>query len=214
MNKKQLSMNSLSSFIYQQEKEQRLQRALENSAALHRHLCPRQILGVRIGFAGADMLGIEVPRSDKKMLVIVETDGCFISGIQTATGVGVNYRTLRVVDYGKVAATFVNIVSGEAIRIFPHPDVRQTAWDFAPPGETRRYYAMLYGYQVMPLEKLLFFEQVQLKTKVTTLISRPGVRVDCSQCGEEILNEREIVIQGQFFCAACAYDKYYVCSNK
>ncbi|MEM7117356.1 MAG: FmdE family protein [Chloroflexota bacterium] len=181
----------------------------EQSSAKHRHLCPRQIIGVRLGLAGAAALGMAVPRRDKRMLVIVETDGCFISGVEAATGCFPNRRTLRIVDYGRVAATFINVKTEEAVRVAPQTDIRQKAWDYAKPGERRRYFAMLTGYQVMPTAEMLSVERVRLTTAVRELISRPGVRVDCEQCGEEIINEREMIVGGKTVCRACGMPAYY-----
>ena len=98
-----------------------LEKLLAQSAANHQRLCPRQVLGVRMGLAGAGLLEMEVPRTDKLLLVIVETDGCFVSGIEAATGCSVLHRTLRVEDYGKVAASFVDVNSGRAFRLAPRP---------------------------------------------------------------------------------------------
>lgn len=72
-----------------------LQPLLERSASRHSHLCPRQILGARIGLAGAAALVLEAPREDKRLLVILETDGCFADGVEAATGCAVGHRTLR-----------------------------------------------------------------------------------------------------------------------
>ena len=33
---------------------------LEASAALHRHLCPRQVLGVRMSMYAGELLGLEI----------------------------------------------------------------------------------------------------------------------------------------------------------
>ena len=178
-------------------------------SAHHRHLCPRQVLGLRIGLAGAARLGLETPREDKRLLVIVETDGCFVDGISVASGCTVGHRTLRLEDCGKVAATFVDVLSGEAFRIAPRLDVRQRAWSFAP-GETRRYFAQLQAYPIMPDDELMSMEEVQLATPVQTLISRPGLRVNCVECGEEIINKREIYIDDAAFCRACAGQPYYL----
>ncbi|MEW5956125.1 MAG: FmdE family protein [Chloroflexota bacterium] len=72
---------------------------LQQSAALHHHLCPRQVLGVRIGLAGANALGLDAPRSDKRLLVLMETDGCGANGVSAATGCWVGRRTMRIFDY-------------------------------------------------------------------------------------------------------------------
>jgi formylmethanofuran dehydrogenase subunit E len=176
--------------------------------ARHSHLCPRQILGVRIGLAGAAKLGLEVPRSDKRLYIIVETDGCFVSGIEVAAGVGINHRTLRVEDYGKVAATFIDVKFHHAVRIFPKPDIRSRAWEYAP-HETCAYDAQLLGYQIMPNEELLSTQDISLNFNLENLISVGGVRTICDNCGEEIINHREVINPFGVFCKTCAGESYY-----
>jgi formylmethanofuran dehydrogenase subunit E len=185
-----------------------LDELLRITAADHSHLCPRQVLGVRMGMAGAALLGLEAPRADKRLLVIVEMDGCFVSGIQAASGAAVSHRTLIVADYGKVAATFVDTYNSQAIRLAPRLDVRQRASQYAP-GESRHYFAQLAGYQVMPDDELFSVQAVTLKTPVEQIVSRAGARVTCDQCGEEIINERQVVTAFGVFCRACAGDSYY-----
>lgn len=186
-----------------------LKTIFSESSKAHRHLCPRQILGARLGLAGAAALGMDVPRSDKKMLVIVETDGCFVSGVQAATGCAVNRRTLRVEDLGKIAATLINIKTEEAIRVAPQHDVREKAWLYAPKEQKKRYFAMLHGYQLMPDTELVKIEKVKLERAVGSIISRAGVRVNCSVCAEEIINEREVLQDGKILCKTCAGERYY-----
>ena len=181
---------------------------LEKSAEKHHHLCPRQILGVRMGLAAGSALGMEMPRRDKKMLVLVETDGCFISGVEAASGCSVNRRTMRMIDFGRIAATFIHVKSGQAVRVAPRSDIRERAKLYAP-EERRRYFAMLKGYQRMPEDELLSIRPVELKLSIKELLSRPGVRVDCQLCGEEIINEREVIRDGVTLCRACAGDAYY-----
>lgn len=182
---------------------------LRVSARQHSHLCPRQVLGVRMGLAGvaATMTGKTV--KPHRLLVILETDGCFADGISAATGCTVGKRTLRIEDYGKVAATFVDVHSGRALRIAPRADVRQRAGLYAP-GEARHYFAQLAGYQAMPDEELLTLQPVELTPGVAAIVSRAGVRVDCALCGEEIINEREVVLPDRVLCQACAWGGYYV----
>lgn len=185
-----------------------LQALLEICARDHDHLCPRQILGVRIGLAGLRALGYDAPPSNKALLVIVESDGCFADGVSAATGCTVGHRTLRAEDYGKVAATFVQVATGRAVRVAPALDVRRRAGAWAP-DEPRRYFAQLQAYQTMPDEQLLALTEVQLTAPVEQLVSRPGVRVNCAVCGEEIINEREITVHGQTMCRGCAGQSYY-----
>ena len=185
-----------------------LQPLLEKSAQHHSHLCPRQILGIRIGLAGMAALGLEPNRGSKRLLAILETDGCFADGITASTDCTVGHRTLRVEDYGKVAATFVDTKTRRAVRVAPALDVRQRA-NRCCPEESRHYFAQIQAYQTMPDERLLTVTAVHLVTRVEQIISRPGVRVDCASCGEEIMNEREVVVDGRHLCRACAGQSYY-----
>ena len=134
---------------------------LRKSASEHSHLCPRQVLGVRMGLAGLVILGVKAPVTAKTALVIVETGGCFADGIRVATGATVGHRTLRVEDLGKIAATFTDLKRGTSLRLAPKPDIRTIALEFAP-EEKRRYFAQLQGYQVMPDQDLFNFQRVEI----------------------------------------------------
>lgn len=188
--------------------EDAIARACVESASHHDRLCPRQVLGVRMGLAGAARFGVEVPRRDRRLLVFSESDGCFADGVTAATGATVGHRTLRVVDYGRVAITMLDADTREAVRIAVAPGVRDAALAYAP-EESRRYYAQVEGYQRMPERELLTIEPVALTLDLGALMGRPGVRVDCSRCGEEVLNAREVVLDGAAVCPACAGPAYY-----
>jgi formylmethanofuran dehydrogenase subunit E len=178
------------------------------SAARHDHLCPRQVLGARLGLAGMAALGLTTPKIDKRTLIIAETDGCFVDGLEAATGASVGHRTLRIEDYGKIGATFVDVGTGRAVRLAPLPDIRARA-AICVPGARSRYHAQLEAYQIMPDAEMFSVSEVTLATPVRTLISRPGVRVNCEVCGEEIINERDVMCDGLIMCRTCASDGYY-----
>lgn len=182
---------------------------LARSAALHDgRLCPRQILGVRTGLHAASLLGMVAPRRDKRLLVIVETDGCFADGIAAATGCRMGRRTLRLEDYGKVAATAIDTATGRAVRVWPHPEARARAGRYAPHAPDR-WHAQLIGYRAMPASELLQARAVVLTQPLAALLGRPGQRVTCARCGEEILNGREVPLPTGAVCAACAGTAYY-----
>lgn len=185
-----------------------LSELLDQSAALHRHLCPRQVLGVRMGMWAGELLHMELPQPKKRLLAIVETDGCFADGVAVATNCWTGRRTMRVEDFGKVAATFVDTDDGRAWRIAPHPAVRSVAPAYAP-AAANRWEAMLLAYQTMPTTELLVATPVVLRVPVQTLVSRAGVRATCEICGEEIINEREVIVEGQVRCRGCAHGSYY-----
>jgi formylmethanofuran dehydrogenase subunit E len=178
------------------------------SAILHQHLCPRQVLGVRMGLLGGRWLGLGTPQTDKRLLTIVETDGCASDGIAVATGCWVGKRTMRVLDFGKVAATFVDTETSRAVRVTPSAASRQRAEDYAPEAGSR-WEAYLLGYQRMPEAELLVAQEVRLALSVEKLLSRDGHRVNCDRCGEEIINEREVRQAGLTLCRYCAGEHYY-----
>jgi formylmethanofuran dehydrogenase subunit E len=181
---------------------------LEACAARHTRLCPRQVLGLRMGLLGAKTLGLDVPRPDKRLLVIAETDGCMADGLITATGCSVGRRTLRIVDYGKVAATFVDVETGRALRVSPRDGSRGAARDYAPEAENR-WRAQLDGYKVMPDDELLSVQEVTLTFSLQALIGTEGYRVTCDACGEEIINQREVRVGERVLCRSCAGRTYY-----
>ncbi len=161
-----------------------------------------------MGLAAGQLLGLDLPQPDKRLLTIVETDGCFTDGVAVATNCWVGRRTLRVLDYGKVAATFIDTKTGAAVRLFPNLAAREQAGAFAP-GASNRWEAMLLGYQRMPQMLLLQWQAVELTTPVAVLLSKPGARACCDRCGEEILNAREVMQGGLTLCRTCAGEGYY-----
>ncbi len=182
---------------------------LQKSSARHSHLCPRQVLGVRIGLAGLEALELESPADKNTALIIVESDGCFADGIEVTTGATIGHRTLHIHDYGKMAATFADVKTNRAIRISPAVDIRGRASVYMP-DEPRHYFAQLQAYQVMPQAELLRFQEVVLNPSLDELISKPMVRVNCDYCGEEIINEREVTVDGITLCQTCANNGYYL----
>lgn len=181
---------------------------LPQLVALHHHLCPRQVLGARIGLCGPKALGLDAPRLDKRLVVFMETDGCGADGVSVASGCWVGRRTMRIFDYGKMAATFVDTLTGQAVRVTPRPGIREAAWRYAPTA-LDRWTAQLKGYQLMPEAELLLVRPVILSVDLGRLLSRPGLRVICEACGEEIMNGREVVYEGMILCRTCAGESYY-----
>ncbi|MBI5567974.1 MAG: TraR/DksA C4-type zinc finger protein [Chloroflexi bacterium] len=184
------------------------QELLQATAARHDHLCPRQVLGVRMGRLASHALRLDLPQTDKRLLTIVETDGCFADGVAVATGCWMGRRTLRIEDYGKVAATFVDTQTGQAARITPRSAARDLAARYAPEA-SNGWEAYLLGYQRMPDDELLVVQAVQLIASLQSIISTPEARTTCAVCGEEIFNEREVVRGGVVLCKSCAGERYY-----
>lgn len=185
-----------------------LEDLLQQVAALHRHLCPRQVLGVRMGMYAARLFPGVLPQKDKRVLAMVEMDGCFSDGVSVATGCSMGHRTMRLADEGKIAATFIDTRNGRAVRIFTLPDLRARAIAAAT-GAASRWHAYLGAYQHMAAEEMFGKKEVRLTIDLDTIIGRPGARTACARCGEEILNQREVERGGQALCRSCAGESYW-----
>jgi formylmethanofuran dehydrogenase subunit E len=161
-----------------------------------------------MGMLGGRLLNLDVPQLDKRLFVFMETDGCAADGVSVATGCWVGRRTMRIVDFGKVAATFADTETGRAFRVHPDPAARRRAAKLLPHAESH-WHAQLEAYQRMPDEELLIAEPVSLLVDLEAIVSRSGLRVVCEACGEEVINEREVRRGKTIVCRGCAGEAYY-----
>jgi formylmethanofuran dehydrogenase subunit E len=177
--------------------------------AHHEHLCPRQVLGVRMGIRAAGILGLDLPADSTRTGAVVETDGCFADAVSVATGCWLGKRNLRLADYGKVAVTLVDTSNLRGVRVYPHPLARLRAQAYAPAAATR-WHAQLEGYQRMPTHQLLCHESVRLVGLLAERFAEPVQRVVCTACGEEVVNRGlDARVGTQDLCLACATSAYY-----
>ncbi len=187
-----------------------LDELLNLSATHHHKLCPRQVLGVRAGLLAGRLFEMPLPQSEKRLLTIAETDGCFVDGLSAATGCYVGRRTLRITDYGKTAVTCIDTQTEQAIRITPQSCARELAWEYASSARNK-WEAQLFGYQCMPDELLFHWQGVELTVSVKQIIGQAGKRVTCEICEEEIINQREVLREGRILCKSCAGESYFRC---
>jgi formylmethanofuran dehydrogenase subunit E len=179
---------------------------LDEAVAFHGHLCPGQVLGVRMTVAGCRALGVGYPRdAGKRLVVLVEIDRCATDAIQALTGVSLGKRTLKHVDHGKMAATFADTANGEAVRVVARDDARALAAALTP-GERDARRAQTAAYRTLPDDRLLRLERVIVDPG---WLDRRRVRVACARCGEGVNYEREVRVGGRALCRACAGESYY-----
>ncbi len=102
---------------------------LDESAKIHGHLCPGQVLGVRMSMLGLKKICIKEPKGKdrKNIIVFVEMDRCATDAVQSVTGCSLGHRTMKFMDYGKMAATFLNLKTGRAVRVIAREDSREKA---------------------------------------------------------------------------------------
>lgn len=172
------------------------------------HVCPGQVLGLRMAIRGCCDLDIEDPSLDRGLIVFVEIDRCAADAIAAVTGCRLGKRTLKHMDYGKMAATFVNIKTGKAVRVVAREDARQRAKEYFPQIEDK-YAAQLEAYKVMPNEELFDVMEVSVKIKPEDMPGRPLRRVKCDMCGEYIQDLREVYKDRKVLCKPCADSGYY-----
>ncbi|MDA8387317.1 MAG: FmdE family protein [Nitrospiraceae bacterium] len=187
-----------------------LERLLQESAKVHGHLCAGQVLGVRMSMLGLNAIGISDPKGKdrKDFIVFVEIDRCATDAIQSVTGCTLGKRTLKFVDYGKMAATFVNLKTGVAVRVLAREDSRQKAKEYFP-EIADRYEAQLKAYKIMPDAELFETSRVRVDIKPEDMPGRPLGRVRCEACGEYVQDRREIMRDGRILCRPCANGGYY-----
>jgi formylmethanofuran dehydrogenase subunit E len=187
-----------------------LAQLLTESVGMHGHLCPGQVLGVRMSMLGLREVGIVDPKGKdrKNIMVYVEMDRCAIDAIQSVTGCSLGHRTMKFMDYGKMAATFLNLKTGKTIRIIAREDSRKKAKEYFPEIENK-YAGQLEAYKIMTDEDLFIVMDVIVKITPQNLPGRPIRRVPCNSCGEYIQDMREIYQAGKVLCVACALGSYY-----
>jgi formylmethanofuran dehydrogenase subunit E len=176
---------------------------LKESSSVHGHHCAGQVLGVRMAMVGCREVDIDEPKGCKKLVVYVEMDRCATDAVQAVTGCSLGKRTLKFLDYGKMAATFVNLETRKAIRILARDDARSLAPLYAqdvanPRGAQKKAYA------VMPENSLFSIQAVTVNISEENLPGFRSARVYCEKCGEGINLRREVKLAGRTVCIPCA----------
>jgi formylmethanofuran dehydrogenase subunit E len=199
----------------QNERLMTLDDYLREAEAAHGHLCAGQVLGVRLAMLGLEKLGIEDPRGkDRKRLVtIVEIDRCATDAISLVTGCRLGKRALKFRDWGKMAATFVDlgikdVSTGKAIRIAAKESSKALARTMHPEIGSKNQQQML-AYREMPEDDLFSKQWVKVELPAEEFPGYKGERIVCAECGEGINFRREVLRDGRVLCRACAGDRYY-----
>lgn len=186
------------------------------TSAFHGHLCAGTVIGTRMGLVGMREIGITDPTGSqrKDMVVYIETDRCPVDAISIVTGCRISRKNLKFLDWGKVAATFVNVKTGKAIRILC-PDSSKDHIDKYVKGEfsddkdgrTAREVA---AYKVMPENELFIFQNVKVDIPAN---DKEKYKVQCEICGETVNGRKEMVKDGKIVCKSCGegISYYHAC---
>ena len=183
------------------------------AAQSHGHMCPGQVLGIRMAMLGLRSIGIDDPvEARKRLLTFVEIDRCATDAVSLVTGCRLGKRSLKFLDFGKVAATFLDLETGRAMRIVARDDAREKAKAMFP-AIADPHQAQLEAYKVMENADLFNLAAVRVKLKPEDLPGRPRSRAICDQCGEGVNDGRERLAMAAS-CAEVAREKSTTSSDK
>src|SRR6202522_4412016 len=189
-----------------------LEEYLREAELAHGHLCAGQVLGVRLAMLGLEKLGIDDPRGNKedrkRLVTFVEIDRCATDAVAVVTGCRLGKRALKFRDWGKVAATFVDVNSGKAIRIAAKQSSKALARQMHPELENKNQQQML-AYREITDDDLFTFQWVKVNLPPEEFPGFKGERVVCEACGEGINFRREVRTASSVLCRACAGESYY-----
>ncbi len=169
---------------------------LDRCVAFHGHLCMGQALGVRLALKGMELIATQDPR---QMIVLIENDRCIADAIQIVTGTRIGRRSAKLVDLGKMAATFFHAGSGEAYRV----NVRRVDPQ-GKQGEDACRAAL-----GIPDTELLSWRRVRVQLAPESLPGKPRRTVDCSRCGEKVFDGKDLETAEGPCCRSCVEGAYY-----
>ncbi len=176
-----------------------LEEDLQAARTFHGHLCHGMVMGVRMARYGCRQLGIDDPRSYRDLVVYVEMDRCATDAVSVTCGVTLGKRRMKFVDYGKMAATFVDLASGRALRLAPLPDVPHAGRDVDP----------IEFWKDWADEALFSCTPVVVDIADEDRPGSPSRSAVCAGCGEQVKDGREVIDDGRTMCRACAFGAYY-----
>ena len=183
---------------------------LHDAEIAHGNLCAGQILGVRMAMLGLELLGLDDPygKDRKRLVTYVEIDRCMTDAIGVVTGCRLGKRALKFRDWGKVAATFVDLEAGRAVRLCARESSKALAEQMHPEIGDKNKQQML-AYREIPNNDLFAVQWVKVEVGPQELPRYKGERIVCAQCGEGINFQKEVRRDGVILCRACAGERYY-----
>lgn len=186
---------------------------LQEAERAHGHLCAGQVLGVRMAMLGLKRLEIDDPAQDRKrLLTYVEIDRCATDAVAVVTGCRLGKRALKFRDWGKTAATFVDLETRRAVRVAAKDSSKAAASAMYPEISARS--AQMKAYQEMADQDLFDEAWVEVDVRPEDLPGYKAERAVCAACGEGIQFKREVERNGGVLCRGCAGEQYYrVCET-
>ncbi|MGE0082941.1 MAG: FmdE family protein [Desulfococcaceae bacterium] len=186
---------------------------LKESVKFHGHLCGGQVVGIKMAIAGLRELGIRDPggTEGRNLVIFTEIDRCAVDGIISVSKRTPGRRSIKIKDYGKTAATFVNTGTGKAVRVSVRADsdaaIRKLEQQYLPEKDEKA--ANIAALIAIPEEELLMIREVSVQIEPQDLPGETLRAVICESCGELIKDMREVIRDGKILCRPCAEGKAY-----
>ena len=184
---------------------------LEESTRIHGHICAGQVIGVRMCLLALSLIDIDDPKGSdrKKLYVMVEIDRCSTDAIQSVTGCSLGKRSMKWLDYGVMAATFVNLETTKAVRITALEEARDASKKYCA-EIINKYQRQLEAYKIMDEEELFRVQNVKVTIPDENMPGRPLKRVQCARCLDWVQDKRDLLVEGEILCKQCAEGRYYI----
>ena len=184
---------------------------LQGSTQAHGHLCPGQVIGVRMAMLGCRLIGLDDPAhmpQIKKIIVYIEMDRCATDAISFVTGVKLGRRSLKFIDNGIMAATFLNLETKKAFRIMSTEVSRTLARQYAPDTMDENQ-QQLEAYKQMDDSELFTVEEVRVDVPACDMPGPTRFKTVCEKCSTVVRDKREVLKNNQILCRSCAFGTYY-----
>jgi len=184
---------------------------LNGSARAHGHLCPGQVIGVRMAMTGCRLIGLDKPRDlpqIKKLIIYVEIDRCATDAISFVTGVKLGRRSLKFVNNGIMAATFVNLETQKTFRIVSTEESRNLVKLYAPDITDKRQ-QQLEAYKKMNEDDLFTIEEVFVDVPACDMPGPTKFKAVCEKCKIVVRDKREVMKNDKILCRSCALGAFY-----
>jgi formylmethanofuran dehydrogenase subunit E len=171
---------------------------LKIAGDFHGDVCAGIRIGTRMSMCGLKRIGIADPKGadKKKLIVFVEIDRCATDAIMAITGCRPGKRTMKIYDYGKMAATFHNLETGRSVRVQSRPKQPQDKGDMP-------------DFSVLPDEALFTIQEVEVMLRPEDLPGLPLRACACAQCGGNVMDGRDVMVDGRTLCKPCAAGEDY-----
>lgn len=176
---------------------------IEKAKAFHGEACPGIIMGTRMTLAGLREVGLDPLNPGRDLIVFVEIDRCATDAVQAITGCSLGHRSIKFMNFGKFAVSFLNTATGKAVRVaaIPKDKVNKGETDFKKIGEMLR---------TIPEEEIFTITDVEITLPEEEIPGSPLYKTRCESCGEDIMDKKEVLSGGKILCRNCAGKSYYL----